>query len=72
VHIDLDDRDIDRIAERVSECLRPLILKDQEEDELLTVEETAAFLKVDTGWIYKHMDELPVIRVGKYQKEGKG
>jgi hypothetical protein len=35
---------------------------------LLSAHEAAAFLKADTGWIYKHMNEFPVTRIGKYRR----
>jgi excisionase family DNA binding protein len=43
-------------------------------DELLTVEDVAALLKVSKGWVYEHIrsrskpdsDQLPHIKVGKY------
>ena len=34
--------------------------------ELLTVEDVAAGLKVRSGWVYRHAEELGVYRVGKY------
>jgi excisionase family DNA binding protein len=38
---------------------------------LLTVQETAQFLKVSVSWIYEHVrpdaeDRLPVVKLGKY------
>jgi excisionase family DNA binding protein len=43
-------------------------------DELLTVEEVAALLKVNKSWVYEHTrgrevtaaDRLPHIKIGKY------
>jgi excisionase family DNA binding protein len=43
-------------------------------DELLTVEDVAALLKVSKGWVYEHVrsrgtqrsEQLPHIKVGKY------
>jgi excisionase family DNA binding protein len=39
--------------------------------DLLTVQETARFLKVNASWIYEHVrpeagDPLPVVKLGKY------
>ena len=39
--------------------------------DLLTVQETARFLKVSVSWIYEHVrpdaeDRLPVVKLGKY------
>lgn len=42
-------------------------------DELLTVDDVAAFLKVSRSWVYEHtrsraphMDRLPFVKIGKY------
>lgn len=39
-------------------------------EQLLTVEELAAYLKVQPGWIYKACERqgLPVIKVGHYSR----
>jgi GrpB-like predicted nucleotidyltransferase (UPF0157 family) len=44
---------------------------DGELEELLTVQETASFLKVTPSWVYEHVrpeaeDRLPVLKFGKY------
>lgn len=41
------------------------------DDELLTVEEVAQFLKVPASWVYEHCrkqvsDPLPHVKLGKY------
>ena len=41
------------------------------DSELLTVQETAHFLKVSVSWVYEHVrpdaeDRLPVVKLGKY------
>lgn len=35
-------------------------------EDLLTVGEVAARLRVPTSWVYGHADRLGVLRVGKY------
>ena len=35
-------------------------------DEIWTVEDLAAFLKVKPSWVYEHTSEIPHIRVGRY------
>jgi hypothetical protein len=35
-------------------------------DELLTVEDVAAKLKVKSSWVYTHADDLGAFHVGKY------
>ena len=49
------------------------LMADAEGDfaDLLTVQETAQFLKVSVSWIYEHVrpdaeDRLPVVKLGKY------
>lgn len=47
------------------------IADDDALDDLLTVQETAQFLKVSVSWIYEHVrpdaeDRLPVLKLGKY------
>jgi excisionase family DNA binding protein len=39
---------------------------DMSEDEMLTVEELAARLRVKASWVYRHADELGCYRLGKY------
>ncbi len=36
------------------------------DNELMTVEEVAARLKVKTSWVYSHADDLGAYRLGKY------
>lgn len=33
---------------------------------LLTADEVAAILRVPRSWVYSHLSELPVIRLGRY------
>jgi excisionase family DNA binding protein len=35
-------------------------------DELLTVDELAALLKVKKSWVYEHLDQIPHVRLGRY------
>ncbi len=42
-----------------------------DEEALLTVEDAAAFLGVEVGWVYEHTrpasrDRLPCLKIGKY------
>ena len=44
---------------------------DSSDDSLLTVHDTARFLKVSVTWVYEHVrpeadDRLPVVKLGKY------
>jgi excisionase family DNA binding protein len=40
--------------------------KDQANGILLTADEVAQILRVPKSWIYSHLSELPVIRLGRY------
>jgi excisionase family DNA binding protein len=35
-------------------------------ERLLTVEEVAERLQVPRTWVYKHLDKIPYIKLGKY------
>lgn len=66
--LELEQADIQAIAEKVTTMLRPVLAANKPvADELLTTEQLAAFLHVDTGWIYKnhHDKQIPHIKIGK-------
>jgi hypothetical protein len=49
----------------------PAPVHDVNDDSLLTVHETARFLRVSVSWVYEHVrpeahDRLPVVKLGKY------
>ena len=35
-------------------------------DDLLTVDDVAALLKVKKSWVYEHLDQIPHVRLGRY------
>jgi excisionase family DNA binding protein len=41
-------------------------MKDQANGILLTADEVAQILRVPKSWVYSHLSELPVIRLGRY------
>lgn len=41
-------------------------MKDQANGILLTADEVAQILRVPKSWVYSHLNELPVIRLGRY------
>src|SRR5262249_37667990 len=41
-------------------------MKDQGSGILLTADEVAQILRVPKSWVYSHLSELPVIRLGRY------
>ena len=67
---ELETHDIEAIALRVSEYLKPLITanRKQEDDTIFDVEALAAYLRVDKNWIYQRTrkNEIPYIKKGKY------
>lgn len=36
-------------------------------NDVMTVKELAAYLKVSIGWVYEHMNEIPHVDVGGYK-----
>ena len=43
-----------------------LEMKDHANGILLTADEVAQILRVPKSWVYSHLSELPVIRLGRY------
>jgi excisionase family DNA binding protein len=41
-------------------------MKDEANGILLTADEVAQILRVPKSWVYSHLSELPVIRLGRY------
>jgi excisionase family DNA binding protein len=71
--IELDDRDIERVANKVLEALKPLLKSPPQKDDqeaILDVEGLASYLKVKTSWIYEktHLNEIPFYKVGKFPR----
>jgi hypothetical protein len=72
IEVDLTPQAVDRVATRMLKLLR--------EDELwgrawrgresgyMTASELAAYLKLNTGWVYEHAEELGAIRTGQGPK----
>ncbi len=68
---ELEPEDINAIAEKVSEKLKPMMSRIEghgEEDTILDVEGLAEYLGVDTSWVYKQasLKKIPFFKVGKY------
>lgn len=71
--IEIDDSQlIDNIVERVAERLTPLFNNCSmgNDNELMTVKETADYLKVKTSFIYEkvHKREIPFHKCGKFPR----
>jgi excisionase family DNA binding protein len=62
VKVDLEHSDIQAIAEKVVQLLRPLLSENAKPvNEIFDVEELAQYLHVSTKWVYKrtHLKEIP-------------
>ena len=70
---ELEAQDIEAIAQRVVELIRPLLIKGQYgegEDTILDKEALAQYLGVPLWWIYKQVSlkNIPHFKTGKYLK----
>lgn len=65
--VELEDHDIEAIAQRVAELVRPLtsIKEQKKEDKIFDVNELAEYLGVKKKWIYerKRFNEIPAFKV---------
>jgi len=67
-----DNQLIDKIANKVIQQLSPLLKQNPKnnDNELMTVEETAKYLKVSKSFVYEkiHKKEIPFHKVGKFPR----
>ena len=74
--IEFDPQDIENIAQKVAECLKPLLSdyrgKSPPEDELLSVDEAAALLKTTKAQVYQWtnnaqhgLGDFPYLKAGR-------
>ena len=71
--IEIDDKVlIDNIVEKVVERLKPLLNNshNSKDNELMTVEEVARYLKTKTSWVYEkiHTREIPFKKIGRFPR----
>lgn len=71
--IDFEPQDIEAIATRVVEMLRPLLAqrgKGEREDRIFTVEALAEYLGVSPSWIYKQtcLKTIPHFKAGRHPR----
>ena len=70
----LEQEDIELIAQRVVQLLKPLLSsngrREGGEDTIFTVQSLAEYLKVDKTWVYKavSLKTLPYFKSGKYTR----
>jgi excisionase family DNA binding protein len=69
---ELEMNDVKVLAREVIKLLQPLIVQanKSEPDTIFDVKELAAYLKVDTSWIYNrvHLVAIPYFKCGKYTR----
>lgn len=70
---ELEPQDIEAIAQRVIELLKPLLAgngKQEDTDIIFTPETLAEYLQVDTSWVYKQVSlkTIPYFKSGKYTR----
>lgn len=56
------------VTQEVIKGLAPLLARGKEDDSILTVEDLAKYLQVDSGWVYKQVSlkNIPYFKNGKY------
>lgn len=67
--IELESQDIEVVAQRVVELLKPYLsnIKQDEQDLVFDKKQLAAYLNIDVSWIDKNYEEkLPHFHIGKY------
>jgi excisionase family DNA binding protein len=71
--IELESHDIESIAQRVSEVLRPMLSnqeKNGDKEIIIDVNGLAEYLQVDISWVYKQVSlrGIPFFKTGKYSR----
>ena len=71
---ELEQQDIEIIAQRVVQLLKPLLSsngkRESGEDKIFTVQSLAEYLQVDMTWVYKavSINTIPYFKSGKYTR----
>ena len=70
--VELEPQDLEKIANMVVDRLKPFLNNNHKaaDNELMTVEETAKYLKVTKSFVYEkiHKKEIPFRKVGKFPR----
>lgn len=71
--IELEDKDVEAVAQRVLELLRPHVGnngKRRADDTIFDVQGLADYLKVDASWVYKQVSlkKIPYFKNGRYTR----
>lgn len=69
--LEIEQTEIDLIANKVAELLKPLLtsaVRNEEKDTMLDVNQLAAYLNVSPSWIYDRIkdNDIPHTKLGKY------
>ncbi len=71
---ELEEKDIEAIAQKVLEGIKPLLFHAQRQDEkdivIFDVKGLAEYLRVKESWIYQrvHTNSIPYFNIGKYPR----
>jgi excisionase family DNA binding protein len=73
MRFEFEERDIEVIAGKVAELLKPMLsMSRQQQDDgiVFTVQTLSEYLKVDPSWIYKQVSlkAIPYFKSGKYTR----
>jgi len=71
MEIQIDDKDIDRIASRLINMLQgSIVTSKQPESKIMDVEELSTLLRVEKTWVYKQIQfkSIPHFHAGKYPR----
>ena len=73
VKFEIEPQDIEAIAQKVSELLKPLmsrVEKGDDKDGIFDVKELADYLHVDSSWVYKQVSlrTIPFFKTGRYTR----
>ena len=69
--IELEDRDIEKIADRILQELKSLLNKTRKDDDVIfDVDGLSRYLKVSKTWIYErtHLNEIPHYKLGRFPR----
>jgi excisionase family DNA binding protein len=70
---EFEEKDIEAIAQRVSELVKPLLSngrRNEEKDTIFDVKGLAEYFRVKESWVYQrvHTNSIPYFKVGKYPR----
>ena len=70
---EIEPQDVESIAQRVAEIIKPLLFHTQKQDEkdsVFDVKGLAEYLHVNSSWVYQqvHAHSIPYFKAGKYPR----